>query len=126
MVVTMINEDNYIQYINILHSLNDGWNGYDAECPNDFSVTTAQQLVPLLLKHELNPIAIKASADGGIAILFIGAGIKRAFIEILNTREIYTVLYDLEGRNFTILWPENYIMEIKNLADQLITFLFNT
>lgn len=118
-----INETNYLSEINKLRSLQEGWDSYDSPVPREFTYPITEEIVKYAISLNFSPLAIKASADGGIALIYIGEGIKRAFIEILNTHEIYTVLYDIEGNSFTIEWPKDYHTQLEVFLSQIIHYL---
>jgi hypothetical protein len=107
----------------MLRELKVGWDGYDADIPLPEIINRALLIFVELQQNGLTPYKIGPSGEGGVAFNFIGARIKRAWIDILNSGEIYTVLYDTEGTCNTIEWPDNYQQEIPALAKQIKDYL---
>ena len=70
-----------------------GWDGYDAEIPNDNVRKISIKLLDNLKHTELSPYSVLPSADGGIGISFRGLKGKRAMLEILNDGSSSYVVY---------------------------------
>ena len=54
--------------------LEDDWNGYGAEAPNERARSAAGEVLDLLDDLECSPSRIIASADGGISLVFLIPG----------------------------------------------------
>ena len=81
------------------------WNSYGAPPPSPESVSAAAAILTQINSLAMLPESIRASAEGGVAIVFTGVGRNRAIIEALNSGEEFVLIYDLEGNNKTIDWP---------------------
>lgn len=72
--------------------LQQGWDTYGAEPPNEMARVLAARVLALLEVAVLPPTRLLPSAEGGIALAF-ARGNGRAEIEIYNTGEIAAVAY---------------------------------
>lgn len=108
-----------------LKNLKEGWDSYDALIPSEEILIRSRKILYELMNHQTPPEKVLASASGGVAFIYVGKGNHRGVIEILNTGEIYSLLYDTNGNCDTIEWPVPYRTEIPNLANQLRTYLDN-
>jgi len=97
--------DAWIQALPKLSQVPANWNSYGAPPPNAKSVISAAAILKRLNPAKLMPDVIRASAEGGVAILFTGADRNRAIIETLNDGEEFILIYDLDGKNKTLNWP---------------------
>ena len=82
-------------------NLSPNWDSYGAEAPNDFSKRCAIIIVEMLKSFGIRPTEVSASAEGGVAILFLD-GDRYADIECLNCGEILAVTYT--GKQQPIVW----------------------
>ena len=103
-----------------LRKLEDGWDSYDAPKPTESSISKSSEIIGHLISLDFSPVRVMASADGGVAIIFNGIGIRRALIEVLNGGEITTLLYDMEGNSHITEWFNTSEEETKK-AVKLIT-----
>lgn len=94
----------WIEALESIREIADDWNSYGSPAPSESAVADARQILGYLADSALAPDTLKASAEGGIAIIFTGAGRNRAIVETLNNHEQYALLYDLDGRSRTIDW----------------------
>ena len=74
---------------NLLY-LSADWNTFGAESPAELAVRTAGSILESLVRNNLIPDGILASAEGGVAICFVRDN-KYADIECLNSGEILAV-----------------------------------
>lgn len=88
-----------------LKSLPENWNSYGAPVPSQIAIDRAREILDHLAAAAIAPDNVKASAEGGVALVFSGAGRNRAIVESLNDGDRYLLLYDLDGNNSTINWP---------------------
>ena len=73
-------------------SLEQDWDTYGAESPNDVARTLAAKILDLLEEEMLPPTRLVPSVEGGIAMSFV-EGDNRAEIEIYNTGEVAAATY---------------------------------
>lgn len=73
-----------------LSDLEDGWDSYGAETPNDRAISMARQLVELLGEMDIKPNAVRASAEGGVCISFADAD-RYGDVECFNSGEMLAV-----------------------------------
>jgi len=102
-----IKMDRWIDALPALCQIGEGWNSYASPPPNGDSASRAADILKRLNPTNLIPDAIRASAEGGIAIVFTSGRRNRAVIEALNNGEQFLLMYDLDGRNQTLDWPSN-------------------
>ena len=95
----------WIESLDQLLNVGENWNSYGAPPPAENAVRNSKKVLGSLAGSGIVPDAVKASAEGGVAIVFSGVGRNRAIIESLNNDEQYALLYDLDGRSRTIDWP---------------------
>jgi len=81
------------------------WNGEGSPAPNSVAVDGASEFLRSIRFSSAMPEKVHPSAEGGVAIVFVGAGKNRAIVESLNNQERYLLLYDLDGGAVTIDWP---------------------
>jgi len=84
-----------------LLSLEDDWNSYGAEAPNQWTVDCARELLKSLASEDLEPSNINASAEGGICLSF-KTKTHYSDIECFNTGEVFVVTSE-NGEN-TKVW----------------------
>jgi hypothetical protein len=118
------NRTRIYDWINVLSkvtSLKDNWNSYGSPAPSTVAVSGAKEILEYLADAVIAPDNLKASAEGGVAIILSGAGKNRAIIESLNNGERYMLLYDLDGGNETFDWPagSSAVESIRKLKDHL-------
>jgi hypothetical protein len=102
------NRTRVYDWINALDNvtcLQTDWNSYGAPAPCQNAVDGAREVLEKLSDAAIAPDNLKASAEGGVAIVLSGSDRNRAIIESLNNGERYILLYDLDGKNDTIDWP---------------------
>jgi hypothetical protein len=87
-----------------LSGLTQGWDGYNAPVPSPQAINESRQILQRMQEQLVTPQWVSASADGGVAFSFRAAGDRRAEIEILNSGEKFTHLYDLNGASHTEEW----------------------
>jgi hypothetical protein len=85
-----------------LAKISDNWNSYGAAAPNRTARFWARRILHELVQSNLEPIAVTASSDEGVA-LFFQRGTKQASIECLNTGEILAVVSEQTGA--PQVWP---------------------
>jgi len=89
-----------------LSKLNDDWDSYGAESPNNWTISQARDVLKNLSSEDLKPSSIDASVEGGICLSF-QSGLRYSDIECFNSGEIFAVTSE-NGEN-TKVW------EIMNL-----------
>jgi hypothetical protein len=94
----------WIESIDRLLSLPNNWNSYGAPPPSEVAIAATKKILTSLSGWAIVPENVRASAEGGIAIIFSGVGKNRAIIESLNNGEQYVLLYDIDGGNRTLEW----------------------
>jgi hypothetical protein len=111
----------WIESIDDLLGLHENWNSYGAPPPEVNAVRGAKEILSAIAGCAIVPDNVRASAEGGVAIIFSGVGKNRAIVESLNNGEQYALLYDLDGRNRTIDWPSggNERLVIEELESHL-------
>lgn len=85
-----------VKELDRLKLLQRGWDSYDAEPPNAWSLHQARQVLDDLHCVGLKPESIVPSAEHGVGIVF-GAGEKFADIECLNSGSILAATSDGHG-----------------------------
>lgn len=90
-----------------LTTISEGWDGYDAPKPSLQAIDEAREVLRRMQDALVKPYWISAAADGGVAFTFVASNDRRAQIEILNTGEKFTHLYDLKGNSHTEDWVGN-------------------
>jgi hypothetical protein len=88
-----------------LSLLGDDWNGYGSPRPSPTAISAAWRVVRRFRSLSVIPEKVSASADGGVALIFVGVDKRRAAIESFGTDEDYVLLYDTEGNSRTLQWP---------------------
>ena len=86
-------------------TLRHDWDTYGAEAPNDAARQSAGRVLDLLEEYLLPPSRVSPSAEGGIALLFLGGngdGEKRAGIELYNTGEAVAATWS--GQDAPTVW----------------------
>jgi hypothetical protein len=102
--------------------LQDDWNGYGAPRPTEAAISAARSIVRKFRSLLVIPEKVSASADGGVALIFVGAGSHRAVIESFGTADDYVLLYDTKGNSHILPWPDAYEAQ-NNVLGELQTFL---
>lgn len=96
-------------------SLQSNWNSYGSAAPSPESIIAAKHMLESLAGEALTPDNVRPSAEGGVAIIFSGAGKNRAIVESLNDNEQFIMLYDLDGSSRTIDWAQNDETELLSI-----------
>lgn len=99
--------DKLAKELDELRFLEDGWNSYDAQAPSIDSILRAKSILDALESECMVPRRVMASAEGGVAIVFLPSNTNRAMIEVLNNQETFFILYNLNGDPSTIEWSES-------------------
>ena len=107
-----------IHQVEVMRHLEDNWNGYGSQAPNDLAIQLAEHVV-LSSAPKLAPTRVMASAQGGVAIYFV-RGRKRGDIECLNTGELTATTC---GENAAPLVWELKAGEIKSAIENITNFL---
>lgn len=104
--------------ITALRSLPTNWNSYGAPVPTLGAIARASYVLNQLNDGSFIPESAKASADGGVALVFVGKGTNRAVIEIFGSEEDHLLLYDTCGFSRTIVFgnAEDLKLVSKELA----------
>jgi len=97
--------------LDTLREFEDGWDGYAAPAPSEYSLTVARTILGRLQESLVVPMRISACGDGGVAFSFSASGDRRAQIEVLNNGEKFAHLYDLSGNSYTYDWPQDIEQE---------------
>jgi len=82
------------------------WNGYGSPRPSIVAIAAARAIVNRFQTFTVLPEKATASADGGVALIFVGQDKQRAVIESFGTEDDYILLYDTEGSSRTLPWPQ--------------------
>ncbi len=104
-----------------LKDLQFGWDGYDAEPPNDISFAWARKVLGALMEFDFEPARIVASAEGGVAFIFTRQD-RYADIECLNSGALVAVMYDSQSE--PVVWrvsPDS--QSIKEALEKICAFL---
>jgi hypothetical protein len=105
-----------------IKSLNNGWDGYDAEPPTDIALRLCQMAIGLLHEMNFRPARIAPSVDGGIALCFF-VGEKYADLECCNSGEIAAIIKD-RVRGFRKTWDIDPTQEqIKEALREIREFI---
>ncbi len=70
--------------------LQSGWDGYDADAPNEVAIFWCEELIKILVKDKFIPKGLTPSVEGGVGVYF-EEGDKYADIECLNNGAILAV-----------------------------------
>ena len=97
-----------------MRSLQDDWNGYGSERPNELAKDIAEMILLATPSVQI-PDRVAPSAQGGIGIFFYKDE-KYADIECLNTGEILGTT--VTGNGDPDVWPINPT-EIKNALEKI-------
>jgi hypothetical protein len=89
-----------------LSLLQDNWNGYGSPRPSTAAINAARSIVRRFQSLTVVPEKVMGSADGGVALVFVGFDRRRAVIESFGTHDDYVLLYDTEGYSHFVQWPE--------------------
>ena len=79
-----------------LFNLSDNWNGYGSEAPNALSLHNAALFLDLLRFIGAWPESISASAEGGVALLFV-RGNRSLLVEVYNDGGLCHIEYAADG-----------------------------
>jgi hypothetical protein len=101
-----IRADECFSHLNDLPQTRVDWNTYKSPAPSPKTIEVARRVTHWFLGQGLVPDRVRPSAEGGVALAFIGVGSNRAIAELLNNGEQFILLYDLSGANETIEWAE--------------------
>ena len=89
--------DRWMDALNGLRRLEPGWDGSDAEAPNERSLHWAERTLTLLNQLGFEPARVGASVEGGVTISFI-EGDRYGDVECFNSGEILAVTSDRSGQ----------------------------
>lgn len=105
-VLTMLSAiDQMFESLPKLQEVTANWNGHGSPAPSDLAVQTAQDILRSLRFSKALPEKAQASAEGGVALVYVGQETNRAVIEALNEEPPYVLLYNTNGSTLTIDWP---------------------
>lgn len=91
------------QNLRALRTMEPDWDSYGAEPPSEEAVQRAGSFLANGHNLPCQPSAVTASAEGGVALMFTGAGGQRVLVEFLNSGEDYGLFYDLSGNGETVM-----------------------
>lgn len=101
--------------------LKEGWNGYDAEVPDDVAVFWAQKILKTMLDENINlPTDVVPSAEGGAGIFF-RKGEKYADFECFNNGEIWAIT-SADGASPMVWQVENTDDSLKKALKNIVEF----
>jgi hypothetical protein len=105
-----------------LSLLQDNWNGYRSPRPSFAAIRQAAAIVQRFRDLAFRPEKATASADGGVALVFVGCEKRRAVIESFGTEDDYVLFYDTDGNSRTSPWPKEEAAQ-SDLLKELQTYL---
>lgn len=95
-----------------LSGLMRGWDGCDAEPPNETALLYARKAIDILNRLDLQPASIVSSAEGGVGICFVKNG-NYSDIECLNSGEILAITKGPErNRRVWEINPDDLAQEV--------------
>lgn len=86
----------YYRQLDEFKELQDNWNGYGSEAPNNIALTLSHELGDILHEREFEPTRVLPSAEEGVGVSF-ASGEKRAIIECFNDGDVVAVTYEDDG-----------------------------
>ena len=108
--------------IDQLSLLPENWNGYGSPRPSSTAIREAKAIIESFRSFSFRPEKATASADGGVGLVFVGHGKRRAVIESFGTEDDYLLFYDTDGKSRTSLWPKEEAAQ-SDLLNELQTYL---
>lgn len=108
-----------------LMELSDNWSREGSPAPNKVAIEGAREFLRAIRFSPSMPEKVHPSAEGGVAIVYVGAGKNRAIVESLNNQEQYILLYDLDGGAVTLDWSRD-VQAQEPLIKQLESHLQGT
>ncbi len=122
----VLTQDDLIKHlqeaIGRLSLLSENWNGYRSPRPSLAAIREAIAIVERFRALAFRPEKVTASADGGVALVFVGYEKRRAVIESFGTEDDYVLFYDTDGGSRTSLWPKEEAAQ-SDLLNELQTYL---
>jgi hypothetical protein len=115
--------DGWMKSLPSMKSIEPHWNVEQSPVPNDIAVNGAMNILEAIRLSSALPEKVQPSAEGGVAIVYVGAGINRAIIEALNNNETYVLFYDTNGHAVTVDWPNQNRDAQREIVTKLETFL---
>lgn len=99
-----------------------GWDSYDAEPPNEAAIANARRILQCLWsKPTTAPFRLVPSVEGGVGIVFSGAGKKYADMECFNDGEILAITS--EGSEPTVWTIGEEAGSVRKAIDAILAFL---
>lgn len=94
--VTIVDEPkewlrSFIKQLTQLSTLDDDWDSYGAEAPNQWAIYCAREILKNLSYEDFKPSSIDASVEGGVCISFQTIS-RYGDIECFNTGEVFAVI----------------------------------
>lgn len=119
----------YEKLIMELLLLSDGWDSYNAPCPNEKSINTAKDVLNCLSRNELYPTKIMPSVEGGVYFLFTKSN-KYADLECYNDGHLVASMSDSsDGMMEPITWyvhlGNNKKSNIDESIKKILSFLYS-
>ena len=104
-------------------NLHRGWDGYDAEAPNEIAIRHARKVLRFLGEREgTAQVRIEPSAEGGVTIILSPDGSRYADIECFNDGEILALTSE-RGSDPTIWRVEAEPESLRVTTEKLAAFL---
>lgn len=112
-----------VKQLNQLSKLEDDWDSYGAEAPNQWTINCAREVLKNLASEDLKPSSIDASVEGGVCLSFQSKS-HYGDIECFNSGEVFAVT-SKNGED-TEVWEIPYpLFQIVPVINHIQSFLQN-
>ena len=81
----------FVKQLTQLSTLDDDWDSYGAEAPNQWAINCAREVLKNLSSEDLKPSSIDASVEGGVCLSFQTKS-HYGDIECFNSGEVFAVI----------------------------------
>jgi hypothetical protein len=85
--------DRWLDNLDRMCQLKEGWNGYSAPVPSRTAIVTARDFLEALSETSLEPSRVAPSVEGGVGITHKKAG-RRVYVEFFNNGAICALFSD--------------------------------
>lgn len=90
--------------LDVMQTLQAGWNGYDAEPPSELALETARRFITVLESESLPPTRVAPSVVGGVGITR-KVGERRVYVEFYNDGSVHSLFAEGEEAETVAVAP---------------------
>lgn len=111
----------FVKQLTQLATLDDDWDSYGAEVPNQWAIDCAREVLKNLSSEDLKPSSIDASAEGGVCLSFQSDS-HYGDIECFNSGEIFAVT-SKNGEDTEVWEIQDPILHISSTINRIQHFM---